>query len=303
MQINLNHARRADDLLRQVMDERDSGVALISEPYRIPAGNPQWVGSPDGSAAITWRRARHPMPCTSVATGTGFAIAKWGETLLVSVYLSPALSVSDVEERLDELTRHLNAVRGAPIIIGGDFNARAAMWGSSTTNTRGRLVIDWASANRLVCLNRGNVSTCIRPQGESIVDLTWASPEAVRAVSDWEVLDGVESLSDHAYIEVSLNVSRDANGTPPKRWSIKSLDRDRFVAALMVSAWPGANSLPREEENGALDDRVDGLLRVLTGACDVGMPRVRPRPRRATYWWSPQIAELREEAIRARRRW
>lgn len=93
VQVNLNHARRAHDLLMQVMDKRDSGIALISEPYRVPTGNPQWVGSTDGYAAIVWRRTRHPVPCTKVGTGPGYVVARWGATLLASVYLSPALSV------------------------------------------------------------------------------------------------------------------------------------------------------------------------------------------------------------------
>lgn len=31
------------------------------------------------------------------------------------------------------------------------------------------------------------------------------------------------------------------------------------------------------------------------------MPRVNPRPRQATYWWSEEIAELRQDATRLSR--
>lgn len=85
VQINLNHCRRANDLLMQVMAERGSGVALISEPYRVPTGDPQWVGSPDGLAAITWRKTRHPIPCSGLASGPGYVMARWGETIVASV--------------------------------------------------------------------------------------------------------------------------------------------------------------------------------------------------------------------------
>lgn len=78
MQVNLNHARRAQDLLLQFMDERGSSVAIISEPYRVPAGNPQWVGSPDGTAAIKWRRTASPLPYNRVAGGMGYVLARWG---------------------------------------------------------------------------------------------------------------------------------------------------------------------------------------------------------------------------------
>lgn len=229
-------------------------------------------------------------------------MVQWGNTLLVSIYLSPALSVSDVEERLDELTRGLGTRRNAPIIIGGDFNARAATWGAAPTNARGHLIVNWAAANGLVCLNRGQGSTCIRTQGESIVDLTWASPEAARNVASWRIMSEAETLSDHTYIEVSLTTGREAPREQPRRWSVRQLDQDKLIASLRISAWPH-NHILEEEEGGPLDDRVRKLMGTLISACDVSMPRAAPRPRRATYWWSQRIADLRREAIRKRRTW
>lgn len=53
-------------------------------------------------------------------------------------------------------------------------------------------------------LNSGNVPTCTRWQGESIVDLTWISPSMVNMVYGWRVMTNVETLSDHNYIEIRL---------------------------------------------------------------------------------------------------
>jgi len=41
-----------------------------------------------------------------------------------------------------------------------------------------------------------------------------------------------------------------------------------------------------------------GLIR----SCDAAMPRSNPRPRRAAYWWSEEIASLRQIANAKRRR-
>ena len=65
-------------------------------------------------------------------------------------------------------------------------------------------MLEWAAELDLHLLNRGNQSTCVRWQGESIVDLSWASLSAARRVQQWRVAVETESLSDHLYIFLSL---------------------------------------------------------------------------------------------------
>lgn len=281
----------------QYMGERGTSLAIISEPYRIPAGNPQWVASADGSAAVMWRRTRLPLPFTEVEVGQGYAAVRWGEMMVVSVYLSPRLRIAEVEQRLDAMSRLIGTAGSTPILIAGDLNAHSVQWGCRSTNARGRLVSDWATTHGLQCLNRGRTSTCVRAQGESVVDTTWASPSAVRLVMGWKVVTDVETLSDHTYIEVELGVSRRLSSSAPKRWATKKLDEDLMVAALMIISWP------KWEEEASLARRVTRFRRALSSACDVAMPRARARQRKATYWWSDEIADLRRESIAARRGW
>lgn len=54
-------------------------------------------------------------------------------------------------------------------------------------------------------LNSGSEFTCIRLQGMSIIDLTWASPELLVRIKDWRVRTDLQSLSDHLYIGFSLD--------------------------------------------------------------------------------------------------
>lgn len=222
---------------------------------------------------------------------------------LASVYLSPRLSMAETEDRLDELAAALNALGSVPTIVAGDFNAHAMLWGSRTTNARGRLVMDWAISNNLRCINRGRESTCVRTQGESIVDITWASPGCAQAIVKWEVLRDAESMSDHMYIEFSMNATGNewltVHRPPLRRWSTRKLDADKMVASLLISSWPRR----AEEEEEPLERRVWRLRDTLFRACDISMPRTVPRPRRAKYWWSQEIEDLRRSATRARRSW
>lgn len=304
----MNHARHAQELLLHCMrGERDVSLAIMAEPYRIPPGNLQWAGASDGSIAVTWRRTRDPLPCTKVETGDGYVLVRWGEMLVMGVYLSPRQRITEVEERLDRMTRSIRAQEPAPVVIGGDFNAHSEMWGSAKNNARGRLVIDWAASLGVCLLNRGNESTCVRPHvlslGESIVDLSWASPSASRMIRSWRVLVDVESLSDHVHIEIELETPRktrhwDRAGAP-RRWAVKKMDTDKMVAALLACTWP-----KREEEGEiTLEQELADLDDKLRWSCDVAMPRQIPRPRKVAYWWSEEISDLRRLAIRARRRW
>jgi len=96
-------------------------------------------------------------------------------------------------------------------------------------------VEEWAASLGLILQNRGTVSTCVRPQEESIVDLTWAIPPAARMVTNWRVVTGVYSDSDHLYIQVDLRYTpeqvRRRCQPRPLRWS-RVLDEDALEGAL-----------------------------------------------------------------------
>lgn len=87
----------------------------------------------------------------------------------------------------------------------GDFNAKSEMWGSSKTNYRGKLVIEWAAEWDMHLVNNSGVSTCVLWQRESVVDLIWATPEVLRKTERCEVLEDIESLGDHRYILLDLH--------------------------------------------------------------------------------------------------
>jgi hypothetical protein len=72
------------------------------------------------------------------------------------------------------------------------------------------------------------------------------------------------------------------------------------MAAAIVKAWTGELSRPVDDtEEGA--SRLQG---VLTELCDTSMHRIqRPPPRRQVYWWTPELADFREQANLARRQY
>ncbi|EFN86421.1 hypothetical protein EAI_03511, partial [Harpegnathos saltator] len=74
-------------------------------------------------------------------------------------------------------------------VIAGDFNAHSEGWGCSPRqrDPRGEAVIDWAVGLDLLLMNRESASTCVQPEGESVIDLTWAFPSAAWLFQEWKV--------------------------------------------------------------------------------------------------------------------
>jgi len=171
-------------------------------------------------------------------------------------------------------------------------------------------LIAWADLLCLDPLNRGREFTCVRHNGASIVDVTLGNPAAARKIGNWRVLGGEETLSDHKYIryDVSdpsmgrLQLPQRGNGkggdAGPPRWVKKRMDKDLLTAAAIVKVWTG--EIARQTTAGEGAETPRGAL---TEICDIAMPRSRPAPRKtAAYWWSQELAALREECNAARRR-
>jgi len=151
----------------------------------------------------------------------------------------------------------------------------------------------------LALINRGSISTCVRPQEESIVDITWAAPPVARRVTNWQVVTRVYSGSDHLYIRMDLGDTQEQvqrrRRPRPMRWSLRALDTDKLEGALRAGIWPA------EEDAGDPETGARRLRALMARACNFAMPRIVPRPSRNAYWWSDTIATLRQAANVARR--
>ncbi|XP_011884010.1 PREDICTED: uncharacterized protein LOC105571145, partial [Vollenhovia emeryi] len=277
--------------------ERGCGLGIVAEPYRVPK-SPLWAGSADGSAAIVWRRTGERAPSlVKLKAGEGWVAVKWGPLVVIGVYLRPSLSRAEAEGRLEELEDLVREYLPGPILVAGDFNAKSALWGSRRPDVKGADVEAWAARLGLHLENVGDVSTCVRPQGESIVDLTWTSPAAARRICGWEVVEGLELLSDHLPIRIDFSWE-DRRREPQEkvvRWRTEKLDPDKLKESLIAELWAQPNPAP------TVDEEAQWLQRTLMKACDAAMPRAKFVARRAAYWWSGEIEELRKSSVAARR--
>ncbi|KYN29295.1 hypothetical protein ALC57_01273 [Trachymyrmex cornetzi] len=113
-------------IVSKISEKLSLGLVAISEPNCVP-DNDRWLASNDSppSAAITWQWSQSRVPCSPRWRGTRFVAMDWGEMIVVSCYFPPSLSDGKFSRDLYELENKLLGVTGCPVIITGDFNARA----------------------------------------------------------------------------------------------------------------------------------------------------------------------------------
>ncbi|XP_073966994.1 uncharacterized protein [Choristoneura fumiferana] len=203
LQTNSNHSARAQDLFMQVLAEWRIDVAVVAEPYYVPPQQ-NWVGDTEGLVAVVVPAAG-TQRISLKEKGAGYVAVKWGEVVVIGVYFSPNRPLREFEQFLGGLEPVVQRASPAQVVLMGDLNAKCAAWGCPITDQRGALLRDWAAMVGLVLQNQGTANTCVRWQGGSIVDVTFATPAIGARIGDWRVLEEVETLSDHAYIRFRVS--------------------------------------------------------------------------------------------------
>ncbi|KMQ86483.1 reverse transcriptase [Lasius niger] len=198
---NLFNSWRTQNLLEQHVIELNAGICAISEPRHVP-DNPFWHCSTNRQAAVFWRPAGVTKTCSLIHRAQDFVVIRYGEISIISCYISPNANRGDFLNFLDDLGVAIRGLDGRTIIC-GDYNSKSTLWGSPYTNARGESIEEWAE-NDLRLINTGTQPTCVRPQGSSIIDLTWSTADVSSYIKDWKVLTDLETLSDHEYISMMI---------------------------------------------------------------------------------------------------
>lgn len=180
-QLNLNHCDAAQQLLCQTVAEWGTDIAIIADPYRVPAGNGNWVTDGSKMAAI-WTTGKYPVQELVSSTHEGFVIAKVNGVFFCSCYAPPRWSIEQFGRMLDCLTADLMGRR--PVVIAGDFNAWAVEWGSRSTNQRGQILLESLAMLDVDLANVGTKSTYSWNGAESIIDVI----ERLSTIIDYRAL-------------------------------------------------------------------------------------------------------------------
>ncbi|CAG4927182.1 unnamed protein product [Colias eurytheme] len=283
-------------------------LGILSEPYAVPGGRDNWIGDLDEVAAIVVTQAEGSPPIRAHMKGHGCVAVRLIDTVVIATYFSPNKTLPEFEAFLGEVGSLIQWGRPNKIIVAGDLNAKSVAWGSSASDARGDVLVEWLAAQNLVSLNQGTEHTCVRMLGGSVVDVTFASPSLACRVKGWRVLSEVETLSDHKYIRFEVlpttgttrNTNLDTSSTieTNPRWSLKSLDGHLLELASLIRAW-----CPKPDTIN-VDAETEWFAETMTQVSDAAMSRLRKfLPQNKVYWWSMEHARLRSACVTARRRY
>ncbi|XP_076301777.1 uncharacterized protein LOC143219856 [Lasioglossum baleicum] len=138
----VNCPQNAQHLLAQTAVELKADVVLIADPLCNPG---PWIYGKGNRTAI-WITGMNGLARFEDADRQeeDFTAVQLGDYVVVSIYLSPSLTDEEYSFRLERVMDFVkeNKKKGKKIVLGGDLNAHASPWGSKTTNSRGRKVLE-----------------------------------------------------------------------------------------------------------------------------------------------------------------
>ncbi|XP_076302389.1 uncharacterized protein LOC143220661 [Lasioglossum baleicum] len=298
--------------MAQALAERDVALAVVAEPYRV-LDSPNWYGDLRGLVPVVWMGSSRNPSAELLHRGNGHVGIRWGDRCGGGML------------RLAQL--HTRAIRGLPgrgEKRGGPSLVRVSDRPRRLQRPRGSVgmpedereetLLDWAAGLDLRILNRGRASTCVRPMGESVVDITFATPAALKRLFAWRVDASLVLLSDQIPIlmlycapgparcprgDDEEDDEEDARGSarktrgrrgaidPARRWQLQRMDENALLAAVHVADWPSSTA-------GDVEAQVAELQWAVSEACDVSMPRASKNGR---------LTVLCKRANRAHRRY
>ncbi|KAM8701847.1 hypothetical protein ACLKA7_004892 [Drosophila subpalustris] len=281
---------RTQDLLAKIVEERNIDVAILSDTYTAKHDG-TWHQSNDGGAAI-WSCGQNPVQLTHRLQHRWFVRAKAKDVFIYSCYLPPRVQIEEFKAALDDVVE--DALGKSPILIAGDFNAWCTDWGSKRNNQRGLILADTLAHLNVCLLNNGSQSTYSMAGRESIIDLTFVSPELARDAA-WQVSD-INTHSDHNAVLTELRAGTATRRMQPARhvgYKVSTLNRAILLANVQtISATGDANSCAQK------------IADCIKTACEASMAkrysggsRRNPVP-----WWNGEISKARAECCAAKRR-
>ena len=159
---------------------------------------------------------------------------KHGEIYVVSLYCD--IELKPVPDMLKALQIRARKERKQLLIL-GDLNSHSsACWNSKDTNLRGKVWEKFISDKGLRVLNQGDKFTYISSTGQSIIDVTLATPGVAGLIKHWATLDYVPS-SDHVLNEFML-LSDDCWTPRPSGFKLEECDWEKFETMVEEKLGP-----------------------------------------------------------------
>ncbi|KAI5738278.1 hypothetical protein M8J77_004905 [Diaphorina citri] len=210
---------------------------------------------------------------------------------ICNIYISPSQRFSSVD--LEDISEQLRP----PFIIVGDFNSHHVIWGSRTTNARGKEIEKWMLNKNIHLLNDGrNTYVSMSYSTSSPIDLSFCSAD-LGLLFSWNVDEDLHD-SDHYPIMIkSLQREEENVYQDSSKWHF---DRANWVDF--------SQQLTSKHENMVIDPDINLAVEEFTqdiiSACVNNIPRSNPGNKKPRVpWWNEDCYKAIKEKNKCFRRY
>lgn len=211
IQVNLGRAFKANESLSNFQHDEQFDISVVQEPYTL---HNKVIGFPikhkiiafsntPKTAIIVHKEDIAIFPLIIEQNLLAAKIKKGNrEIVVVNCYCPPRESVNATLSKIENFIRNSNYL---DILIMGDFNAKAELWGSHITDEKGDKIIEFIVSNNLTLLNeRTSPPTFRTSRAKGWIDLAFVTSNLFKDLQLWEVLK-IPNYSDHRYIQVKFD--------------------------------------------------------------------------------------------------
>ena len=210
------------------------------------------------------------------------------------------------------------------LILSIDSNSRSTLWYDTSTNQRGKSLLEFIMTSNLLIMNEAtDIPRFETSRGRSWIDLTPCNNILAQKTSGWTCGEE-ESCADHRIIffdTEAVVVGGNAKHYPGKRYFTKTDDWGTFVDKLAMHLLANfncrncPNDLTKCDEElrnkvkqcSGMGETMHKFLSAATAACDavfkVSRPGKRATKERSVPWWTSELTVLGKKAIVLRRRY
>jgi len=288
MQLNLNRAKTAHDLLQKTVVDQDIDIVIGQEPNQRLSS--KFICDTNCDSFIFLPKKTRIF---KIYQGMGFVCVVLERFVVASVYFSPNGNITDFDLLLDRLASVFRNYK-KDVILGGDLNAKSPIIGASTSNSRGKILEDWISAGNYTVLNSGNAPTFRSHIGASVIDFTLCSPNITQYVSNWLLAEDEENMSDHVTIYFKYDGQLETNETNaghPRGWRLTEKTLENYIQNSTGMFKNIRHICPETIDECIIQQ------------CDKYLTKLNPKlnNRKPVYWWNTEIKHKRTLCIKARR--
>ena len=286
IQANLMRSQNSHDMLTAVAMDKLVDIIVASEPNKKCVADGGWIKDKRTDVAVLFVNKR--LKVSTIRAEEGYVSIGLKQCQLFACYSSPNINFEEFKSDTDRLMQDYKDV-GRESIIMGDLNIKSPLWGSPTTDVRGRYWTEWLASLDLVVMNTGDLPTFVRGTCETFIDVTCATQLIAKQIERWQVLEE-ETLSDHRFIYFELN---EARGYKQRKIEKTKVAYDWDVFEILLN-WKVKGT--KEPENA------EELTNVLQEICaNSQTSKNKSTKNRVPYWWTNEISEARRRCIEKRR--